>query len=247
MYKAMIFAAGLGTRLRPLTDHKPKALVELCGQSLLQRTIDKLTRAGVSTIIINIHHFPALMQEAIAGMQTRGAEIIISDESEQLLDTGGGLLKASKYLEGKEPFFLHNVDIVSDINLKEMLDSHRKNKALATLAVSQRATSRYFLWHQNQLCGWQNTQTEQQTNCYPINQPPLRKAFSGIHVISPKIFELITETGSFSINSVYLRLAAEHKIMAYEHNPEYWADIGTPEKLNNVQKRINTSPGIFES
>lgn len=246
MHKAMIFAAGLGTRLRPLTSEKPKALVELAGKSLLQRAVDKLTHAGIRYIVINIHHFPGLMREAIATLDSHGAELVISDESSCLLDTGGGLLQAAELLRGDEPFVVHNVDVVSDIDLAAMLKSHEQAHALATLAVSRRETSRYFLFHDNRLCGWENIQTQAKIQCSPEEQAPQRMAFSGIHIVSPRIFEHIHKTGVFSINKVYLGLAKEHPIIAFEHNPAYWADVGSIEKLEKAEMLIKSHPEKFD-
>ncbi len=244
MDKAMIFAAGLGTRLKPLTDQKPKALVELAGKSLLQFTIDKLTRFGIRTIVINIHHFPDLMRTAINALETH-AEVVISDESDLLRDTGGGLLKASKYLEGESPFLVHNVDVISDISFDKMYEQHTRSGAMATLAVCNRKTSRYFLWHKNRLCGWKNMQTGDQITSFSTAAEPEPLAFSGIHIISPRIFEYMTENGIFSINKVYLRLAARHPIVAYRHNPDFWADVGTPEKLQKAQEMVHNHPEKF--
>lgn len=241
----MIFAAGLGTRLMPLTTHKPKALVELNGKTLLQRAVDKLTHAGIRFIVINIHHFPDLMKEAINQLQTNGAEIIVSDESDILLDTGGGLTKAAEHLKGDSPFILHNVDVISDINLKEMYSLHTREKALATLAVSQRTTARYFMWDNGRLCGWTNIQTKARIDCGSAVSSPRLLAFSGIHIVSPEIFDLIEEQGVFSINKVYLRLAEKHKIIAWEHDPAYWADLGTTSKLEQASKLINLHPEKF--
>ncbi|MFP4065376.1 MAG: NDP-sugar synthase [Bacteroidales bacterium] len=246
MHKAMIFAAGLGTRLRPLTSEKPKALVDLAGKSLLQRAVDKLTCAGITYIVINIHHFPVLMREAIENLNNHGAELIISDESSCLLDTGGGLLKAAELLQGEEPFVVHNVDVISDINLADMLQWHEQSNALATLAVSQRETSRYFLFHNNRLCGWENIQTNARIICYQTDHTPERRAFSGIHIISPRIFEHINKTGVFSINKIYLGLAEEHPIMAFQHNPAFWADVGNLEKLQKAETLVKLHPTKFD-
>jgi N-acetyl-alpha-D-muramate 1-phosphate uridylyltransferase len=246
MMKAMIFAAGLGTRLRPLTDDRPKALVELAGRTLLQITVDTLSAAGASLIVINIHHFPEMMKDAVSKLKTR-SEIIISDESDLLLDTGGGLLKAAGMLSGNEPVILHNVDIVSGIDLKEMYQNHQKSNALVTLAVSQRPSSRYFLWDNDRLCGWLNTKTGELKSSYSTDNEPLALAFSGIHIINPELLSMIDEKGVFSINKIYLRLAAQQKIVPYIHNSKYWADLGTPEKLLAAEKQILENPGKFNT
>jgi NDP-sugar pyrophosphorylase family protein len=242
MRKAMIFAAGLGTRLKPLTSDRPKALVELAGKTMLQRTVEKLIDASVTRIVINIHHFPDLMREAIKALNYPGIEFIISDESELLLDTGGGLIKAKEYLGGNEPFIVHNVDVISDINLDEMYEYHMAEQALVTLAMCNRESTRYFLWHHNRLCGWKNIQTESIINCYTTDKEPIPLAFSGIHIINPEIFHLITESGKFPINKVYLRIAIAQKIMAYIHDPKSWADIGTLEKHAHASKLIAQNP-----
>lgn len=241
----MIFAAGLGTRLQPLTDRLPKALVELEGKTLLQRTVDKLLRHGISYIVINIHHFPDLMRKAIEDLDTAGAQVFISDESGLLLDTGGGLLKAADHFRGDEPFLIHNVDVISDINLDQMYDYHLQHHALATIAVSDRKTQRYFLWDNNRLCGWQNIQTGEIIRKYLPEKTPEKLAFSCIHIVNPRIFELVDEKGVFPINNVYLRLAEQEKIMAFKHDPSLWADVGTIEKLNAAQELIKQNPGIF--
>jgi NDP-sugar pyrophosphorylase family protein len=242
---AMIFAAGLGTRLAPLTDDRPKALVELCGKTMLERTVDKLIRSGIRRIIVNIHHFPQKMRAAIDALDYEGVEFIISDESGELLDTGGGLLKAAEHLKGNRPFIVHNVDVISDIDLRQMYENHISKNALVSLAVSRRETTRYFNWHEGQLCGWKNLKNGDEIKCFPVKGKTESLAFSGIHIINPAIFNLITERGKFSINQVYLRLAHEQSIMAYEHDARYWADIGTMEKLAAAEKMLLSHPEKF--
>ena len=235
---AMIFAAGLGTRLAPLTDDRPKALVELAGNTMLERTVDKLIRSGIRRIILNIHHFPEKMRAAIDALNYEGVEFIISDESGELLDTGGGLLKAADHLKGDQPFIVHNVDVISDIDLRQVYENHISQNALASLAVARRETTRYFNWHEGRLCGWKNLKTGDEIKCFPVKGNVESLAFSGIHIINPEIFDLITERGMFSINQVYLRLAHEQIIIAYEHDARYWADIGTTEKLAAAEKML---------
>ena len=245
MIKAMIFAAGIGSRLRPLTNHLPKALVLLGGKSLLQHTIEKLIKASVSEIVINIHHFPDIMRQAIEKLDYPEVKFHISDETTELLDTGGGLLKAADLLRGDAPFIAHNVDVISDIDLRQMYNYHLQSKALATLATSNRKTARYFLWDDRQLCGWQNLETGQKISCFNPQATPTPLAFSGIHIVSPEIFDLIEENGKFSINQVYLRLASTQKIIAYNHNPNYWMDVGTIEKLERANTILHNNPGKF--
>lgn len=242
----MIFAAGIGKRLQPISQHTPKALVEVGGKPMLQRLIERLILAGVTRIIINIHHHPERMREFIERLRYPGTEIFISDETDLLLDTGGGLLKAAEMLQGNEPILLHNVDVLSDINLVAMATFHKETGALATLAVSRRKTSRYFLWDKGKLAGWENTATGQMILCRPEDaQRLVRRAFSGVHIISPKMLELITETGVFSINEVYLRLAKTQNIASFEHSAQNWADIGTPEKLEHARALFEKHPDLF--
>ncbi len=236
MHTAMIFAAGLGTRLKPLTNDRPKALVNFCGKSMLERTVERLESFGFTRFVINIHHFPQLMREAISKLQKPGRGLIISDESEMLLDTGGGLKKALEGIQTKDPVLLHNVDVISNINFHDMLRFHQQQGAIATLAVSQRETARYFLWDKKLLCGWENIKTGEQILCHGSEGKPERKAFSGIQIVSPEFINLIEETGKFSITPLYLRLAVKHKIAAYEHDPAFWADLGSIEKLQKAEK-----------
>jgi NDP-sugar pyrophosphorylase family protein len=229
--KAMIFAAGLGTRLRPLTDDRPKALVEVHGKTLLQHAIEHLKSFEIIDIVVNIHHFGAKVLEVLADNQNFGCNIIISDERAMLLETGGGLLKAKKYFEGEEAIVIYNVDVLSNINLLEMLHYHKKNKALATLATRSRESSRYLLFNEQQeLCGWTNTKTKAIKHVRPAKTIQ-QYAFSGIHIIDPFLLELITQKGKFSITDTYLELAAQHKIIAYPHDQDYWFDVGKPERL----------------
>jgi len=238
--KAMIYAAGLGTRLRPLTDNKPKALVEINGVTLLEHTINKLKAAGFDEIIVNVHHFAELVKNFLTQKNNFGIRIEISDESEQLLDTGGGLKKASWFFDDGKAFLVHNVDVVSDIDLKKFHESFSQTGALASLAVRNRATSRYFLFDDDlNLCGWKNTETGEikTVKGEAGNLSPL--AFSGIQMISPGIFSLINESGKFSITGLYLRLAEENTIKAYRHDDGFWIDVGKPESLTEAAKMIS--------
>lgn len=244
--KAMIFAAGIGKRLQPISHHTPKALVKPGPQTMLELVARKLIRFGVSTIVVNVHHHHEILKKFISDLYFPGVELIISDESDLLLDTGGGLLNAKKLLEGSEPVILHNVDVLSDLDLGAMVKYHLETKALATLAVTRRTTSRYFLFENGQLAGWENSQTGQKIFCRSSTSQPLQKmAFSGIHVIDQQLLTLITERGVFAINNLYLRLAKNHKVISFEHSAEYWADIGTPEKLETARKLILKHPEIF--
>ena len=231
--KAMILAAGLGTRLRPLTDDRPKALVEVAGRTLLEITITRLREFGVREVIVNVHHFAAMLTDYLREKNNFGMRIEISEE-EILLDTGGGLKKAAWFFceEDPEPFILHNVDVISTIDLRRMLDCHTGSHALATLAVQQRPSSRYLLFdEQMRLCG-RRLVKEQKTELVKSSSPVHELAFSGIHVISPRFLGKMSEEGAFSIVSSYLRLAGEgERIVAYRADGDYWRDLGTPESV----------------
>jgi len=234
--KAMILAAGLGTRLRPLTDNRPKALVEIAGRTLLEITLSHLRAFGIREVIINVHHFADMMLEYLKTNDNFGMHIEVSRE-EALLDTGGGLKKAAYFfLEDSnrfdQPFILHNVDVISTIDLRRMVQFHTENQALATLAVQDRETSRYLLFdEQLQLCG-RRSGRDQKTELVRSSQQVLALAFSGIHVISPRLFAMMIEEGVFSIITSYLRLAAQgEKILAFRADEYYWRDLG---RLDNV-------------
>jgi len=236
--KAMIFAAGQGTRMKPLTDNQPKALVKVNNVPLIEILINKLICWGFRELIINVHHFPEKITEFIRSKNYFDISVQISDESDQLLDTGGGLKKASWFFEDNEPFLVHNVDVISDINLIEFRKYHIQKGSLATLAVRKRTTGRYLLFNrEEELCGWKNTNTGEQILVKP-DKILEEFGFSGIQWINPEIFDLITETGRFSLIDLYLRLAVSHKISAFDHSSSFWADVGTLQKLNDVESKI---------
>ncbi len=228
--KGFIFAAGLGTRLKPLTNHQPKAMVELNGRPLLFHAIQKLKEVKVEEIIVNVHHFSSLVIDYLQ-QNDFGIPIVISDETNELLDTGGGLLKA-KTIISNDTIIAYNVDIISSINLNEMLAFHQRNKNLATLAVRNRSTSRYLMFDKEmQLSGWINKSSGDEivsNNNFKQSQP---FAFSGIQIIEPTIFEKITEKGKFSVTPMYVRLAASEKIGAYLDQSDFWLDVGKPGQL----------------
>ena len=233
----MIFAAGLGTRLKPITDSIPKALVEINGKPLLYYAIMSLKNAGITSIIINTHHFS---QQIISYINSTnfGLTIEISDETEELLNTGGGLVKAKHFLNGNEPFLVYNVDIISDIDIKDMLEYHNTTKALVTLAVMKRSTSRYFLFDNSlMLFGWINKKdgTERVSR---FSNEYNEFAFSGIQIIDPKLFSLVKRNGSFSIVDVYLELAKEYTIKGYDHTNTKWCDLGKHNELETAGKLI---------
>ena len=237
--KAMIFAAGLGTRLRPLTDNKPKALVEVAGKTLLQRAIEKVSEAGFREIVVNIHHFGDQIIDFLAQNNNFGLDIRISDERDELLDTGGGILKAKPWLDGSEPFLVYNVDVLSSLDLRRLVEWHHEHKALATLVVRKRDTARYLLFDKEmQLSGWTNIQTGEIKMSREIPATEMF-AFSGIHIIEPSVFPLITETGKFSIIPMYLRLAAQNPIYGFEDTSDLWMDLGKLEQLELAEKMLN--------
>lgn len=228
--KAIIFAAGLGTRLFPLTKNKPKALVPYKGKPLLQIAIEKLVSSGFDDIIVNVHHFSKLVKDFIFENKFN-AKITISDETQELLDTGGGLFFASEFFDDN-PFLVYNVDIISEINLQNFYKSHIENKALATLAVQNRESDKKLYFDQNNyLCKWKNEISGEQKNSrFSENQMPY--AFSGIHVIDPKIFSFM-KAGKYSIIDTYLFAAKTEKISFFEHSNDFWRDMGKPQSFTN--------------
>jgi NDP-sugar pyrophosphorylase family protein len=231
--KAMILAAGLGTRLRPLTDARPKALVEMAGSTLLEITLSRLRLFGISDVIINVHHYAEMILEYLRTNDNFGMRIAVSRE-DVLLDTGGGLKKAAWFFDSvkDEPFIVHNVDVISTIDLGRMVQFHVQNDALATLAVKDRQASRYLLFdEQLRLCG-RRIGRDQTPELVRSSEPVEELAFSGIHVISPRLLRMMTEKGSFSIITCYLRLARlGEKILAFRTDKSYWCDLGRPEHV----------------
>jgi len=243
--KAMILAAGLGTRLRPLTNDRPKALVEINGRTLLEITLSRLRFYGIRDVIINVHHFADMIVEYLKTNDNFGMRIEVSRE-EELLDTGGDLKKAAWFFKdsrghsGKEtPFILHNVDVLSTIDLERMRQLHFETQALVTLAVQDRETSRYLLFDERrQLCGRRAGHDQPPEFVRPAQQAQTW-AFSGIHVISPRLLAMMIEDGAFSIITTYLRLAAQgEKILAFRANEYYWRDLGTPEGVAQAAKDL---------
>ncbi len=252
--KAMVLAAGLGTRLRPLTNDRPKALVEVCGRTLLEITLTRLRDFGINDVIINVHHYADMVMDRVKAAGNFGMHIEFSRE-DVLLDTGGGLKKAAWFLAASggpsgnpgasasnanpdEPFILHNVDVISNIDLQRMLEVHKQSAALATLAVQERETSRYLLFnHHLQLCG-RRLVKEDKTEIVRPSRQMSELAFAGVHVISPRIFPLLTD-GIFSIIPAYLRLAAQgEKIQAFRADEYYWRDLGKPENIQQAEQDI---------
>lgn len=247
--KAMILAAGLGTRLRPLTETRPKALVEVGHCTLLELAVMRLRSFGVDALIVNVHHFADMVVDYLKAKNNFGIRIEVSRE-EVLLDTGGGLKKAAWFFSDQPsdaPFILHNVDVVSTIDLQRVLQCHVEHQALATLAVQQRPTSRYLLFdEQLQLCG-RRAGLDGDPELVRACGQAQAFAFSGIHVISPRIFPLLAEQGSFSIIPAYLRLAAAgERIHAFPADDYYWRDLGRPESLMAAGAELQQH-GLLES
>jgi mannose-1-phosphate guanylyltransferase len=241
--KAMILAAGLGTRLRPLTDNRPKALVEIDGRTLLEITLSRLRTFGIRDVIINVHHFANTILEYLKTNADFGMHIEVSRE-ETLLDTGGGLKKAAHFFTPdpsrlEDPFILHNVDVISTIDLQRMIQFHTEHHALATLAVQRRETSRYLLFdEQLRLCG-RRSGPDQKSEFVRSPQQVQALAFSGIHVISPRFLGMMSEEGNFSIITSYLRLAAhEERILAFNADEYYWRDLGRPKDLEQAAQDV---------
>lgn len=236
--QAMIFAAGLGTRLRPLTDHIPKALVEVDGKTLLERVILKLQANGVERVVVNVHHFHQKVRRFLAEREF-GTEIIISDESGLLLDTGGGLKHAAHFFDKSKPVLLHNVDVLSGLDSGRMLSFHLDKNALATLFVQKRSSSRYLLFDADMhLAGWKNANTGEEIYTKPANTVSSQLAFNGIHIIDPQIFELMEDKGKFSIIPLYLRLAPQHSIAGFRDDDIHYLDIGKPGSIEEATRRI---------
>ena len=231
----MILAAGLGTRLRPLTDNRPKALVQIAGHTLLEITLSRLRTFGIREVIINVHHYADMIIEYLKRNDDFGMHIVVSRE-QVLLDTGGGLKKAAYFFledsnSAEQAFILHNVDVISTIDFRRMVQFHTENRALATLAVQDRETSRYLLFdEQLQLCGRRSGSEE--AELVRSSQQVRALAFSGVHVISPRLFQMMTEQGAFSIITSYLHLAAQgEQILAFRADDYHWRDVGKPDNV----------------
>ena len=227
---AILFAAGLGTRFKPWTDKHPKALAVVNGKTLLQRNIEYLQQYDITDVVVNVHHFPEQIIDFVEKNNGWGSTVTISDESDDLLETGGGLLKA-KHLLFRDTILTLNVDILTEINLKHFLAHHQQENSLITVAVSERETSRYLLFNKyNRLIGWRNKNTGEEKIVIPTeNLKPF--AYSCVVVYQPEIFSLIKQQGKFSIMDTYLDLAADNLILGYNHTGDKWVDVGKPESV----------------
>lgn len=242
---AMILAAGVGSRLKPWTDSHPKALAIVNGKSLLQRNIEYLQQYGIREVVINVHHFAEQIVKAVQVNNGWGSNISISDETGELLETGGGLVKAAPMLQAHKTIVLMNADILTDLNLAAMIGYHQDKKPLATLATTQRQTSRYFLFDSgNNLIGWENTTTRQKKIIDNFKGTSTRKAFSGIHIIESTIFNHISHTGKFSMVDVYVDLMHKHTIKSFDHSEGRIIDVGKPGSIEQATLMFsNHHPG----
>lgn len=238
--KALIFAAGLGTRLMEHTSDKPKALVQLAGKPLLQHAIEKMASHGITDITVNVFHFADQVITFLESHPFPGVQVRISDEREALLDTGGGLKKAAAFLSGDEPVLLYNVDVISNLDLNLLEKTHRLSGALVTLVVRQRNTSRYMMFDASmQLAGWKNFSNGETKISRPDTfDQALPYAFSGIQILQPELFSLITEQGKFPIMDLYLRLAQTERILGYLDHSTIWMDLGKPDQLRMAEEML---------
>lgn len=233
--KALIFAAGKGTRLKPFTDHHPKAMARVNGIPLLERNIKYLQSFGINDFVINVHHFGQQIVDFLKENNNFNAKIEISDEHAELLETGGGLVFARRFLDFGEDFLIMNADILTDMNITDFVNYHQKNKDFATLAVSDRNSSRKLLFNEDMILrGWMNVQSGEQ-RLAEFNKGFKALAFSGIHCINPEIFNKIKRTGKFSIMEEYLDLMLTEKIHGYEHNARL-VDVGRPESVLEAEQ-----------
>lgn len=237
--KAFILAAGLGTRLKPITDSKPKALVEINGIPLIEHLLLKLINHGFNSVILNVHHYADLVIEFIKSKKFFGIEIEISNESGLLLDTGGGLKNVKWFFNDNQPFLIHNVDIFSNIDLNELYSYHKDNNSIATLAVQNRNSSRYFLFDkENNLCGWVNEKTGETKITRKSSGELYRFAFSGIQIVEPEIFDYMLTHDVFSLVDLYLSIASKHRITYFDHSNSIFVDLGKKENLIEAEKLI---------
>ena len=245
--KAMILAAGLGTRLKPLTDDKPKALVEVGGFTMLEITIKYLKKYGFNEVIINVHHFGDKIIEYIEKNKQFGIDITFSDETAQLLDTGGAIVHASSYLNGSEPFLVMGVDVLTDLDLNKLVKFHAEQKPLVTLAVKNRETTRSLLFDENmQLRGWRDHRSGE-TMGSKIKDTKYALGFSVIQIIQPELFGLIEEKGAFPIMELYLRLMESQKIVGFRHDENVWLEFGRTDRIAEyaISKEFKRITGNF--
>jgi N-acetyl-alpha-D-muramate 1-phosphate uridylyltransferase len=241
--KAMILAAGLGTRLKPFTDAHPKALAMVNGKSLLQRNIEYLQDYGIYEVVVNVHHFADQIIDAIEKNNGWGSSVTISDESDEVLETGGGLLRAKAYFENEAKWLVMNADILTDLDLGKLMEADNAFDALsegemvATLAVTNRTTSRNLIFNTaGTLCGWRNNTTNEEKWANPLKDPSMSvpKAFSGIQIVHANFFEALILQGKFSLIDAYLQIAQHYAIHFYDHSDGILLDVGKPESLEKA-------------
>ena len=241
--KAMILAAGLGTRLKPFTNHHPKALAVVNGKPLLQRNIEYLQAYGIYDVVVNVHHFADQIIEAIEKNNGWGSNVTISDESDEVLETGGGLLRAKTHFENEAKWLVLNADILTNLDLGKMLEADKAFDALsegemvATLAVTNRATSRNLIFNTaGTLCGWRNNTTNEEKWANPLKDPSMAvpKAFSGIQIVHANFFEALSLHGKFSLIDAYLQIAQHYAIHFYDHSDGILLDVGKPESVEKA-------------
>ena len=233
----MVLAAGLGTRLLPLTADRPKALIEVGGKTLLERTVSRLVEAGCDRIVVNVHHHAERVAEAAAALDS-DADIVISREPDRPLETGGGVKHARDLLRGDRPVLIHNVDVISSVDLSALVTDHRHSGGLATLAVNRRPSSRQLLFDEHGLCGRQDLRSGIAEWCRIPRGTPRRVAFTGIHVVAGELPRMLSEEGAFSIIRSYLRLAASGaELRDRDVTGAEWMDVGTPDRLEAARAR----------
>ncbi len=230
----MILAAGLATRLKPLTDHTPKALVRFNKEPLLHRVVNNLLDAGIEAIIVNVHHYPDQIINFLREQKNYGGRVVISDEKRHLMDTGGAITHAAWFLDDGNPFLVHNVDVYTNLNIRELIDCHLKSDSLVTLAVKDRPTSRSLLFNdQLRLIGWRHNETGEEIYIKDEQQVAYSYGNSCVQVIQPEFFNLVNHDSPFSLTKSYLDLARDHLVRGHVHNDDYWFDLG---RYNNFKE-----------
>ena len=243
--QALLLCAGLGTRLQHLTANTPKALVQVNGKPLLAWNLEKLKRAGFTKVIVNVHHFAQQIKDYIAEGEDFGMDIIISDESADLLDTGGAIKHAMRFIDASEPLLVHNVDVITDLDLAGMMEAHRASERVATLAVRTRKTSRYLVFEEEsmQLTGWTNISTGENKLSRITTLMVTNYGFSGVHIVNASLFNFFPEEASFSIIDVYLEAARTKDVYAFPHEEDAWFDVGNPERVVEAERGLRRMYG----
>ena len=238
--RALILAAGMGSRLKPLTDSTPKALVPFKGMPMVERVIRNLVDAGVQHIMVNVHHYADQVVDFLENLAIEGINLHISDETGELMDTGGAILQARDFLSADEDFIVHNVDVYTNLNIAELISYHRKGDALATLAVKRRTTSRSLLFDpEGTLCGWKHNETGEERMVRTPSGFLEDLGNSCVQMINAGFLDFFPKTEPRSLTEMYLELAKQHKIGAFIHNQDYWYDLG---RYNNFMKADKEVP-----